>query len=447
MLTTRLITRFEELTELERDWAALVERSGCVAITSTPTWVLPWWRTFGASDGRELCSIAVASGGRLVGLAPFLRRPQRNRAGMPFRQIELLASGEDEQDEIGSDYLGVIVERGEEGPVARALAAVLTSPEFGAWDELSLRAMNGDSPFPLTFVKALADYGIPAHTEVVASSHHVRIPRTWSEYLEDLPAARRYMVRRSLRDFDRWAGGTTHFARARTRDELAHGLEILKALHAERWSDAGKSGVFASRRFCEFHESVMPALLDMGALDLRWLTVRGAPTCALYNLVWQKKVHFYQSGRSIRLPRTLRPGIVMHAHAIQMAIADGLEEYDFLAGQARYKAELGPLARPIVNLTAARPSLSSAARRVVDLAIDLAKPVRRALLAKRPAVDRPQAVPYALDDAGKAPVAPKGPDHTSRARPDERIPPASSPRPAGVVTRPGRRGRVGPATS
>ena len=48
----------------------------------------------------------------------------------------------------------------------------------------------------------------------------------------------------------------------------------------------------------------MPALLKAGALDLRWLNVRGVPVAAAYNIVWRNKIHFYQSGRRLDVQRT-----------------------------------------------------------------------------------------------------------------------------------------------
>ena len=87
----------------------------------------------------------------------------------------------------------------------------------------------------------------------------------------------------------------------------------------------------------------MPALLERGALDLSWLSARGQPIGALYNLVWNDKVYYY-------LPQ------FPHAAAIRRAIAGGHREYDFLAGAQRFKRQLSLAERPMVELRAARPS-------------------------------------------------------------------------------------------
>jgi CelD/BcsL family acetyltransferase involved in cellulose biosynthesis len=121
---------------------------------------------------------------------------------------------------------------------------------------------------------------------------------------------------------------------------------------------------------------VVPRLLEAGAIELSVLTVRGEPIAAHYDVVWRGRVYFYQSGRKMGLPRAVRLGTVMHAHSIQRAIERGLADYDFLAGDARYKLELATTARSLVSLRASRPTLGSVARR----AMDLAKAEVRALL-------------------------------------------------------------------
>jgi CelD/BcsL family acetyltransferase involved in cellulose biosynthesis len=375
----RVVTDVAELEAIRPAWEELLARSASSDPTLTPIWLLAWWRVFGPEGGRALRAALFHDGARLAGLAPLLARPHRHRSGIPCRRLELLATGEAEADEIGSDYVGVIAERGAEGDVAAALAGALAGGALGPWDELAMPAMRGDAALPVLLAEALRGRGLDATVEVTSVSPHIPLPATWDGYLAALPSSRRYLVRRSIRDLEAWAGGALRLERATTRDELARGLAILTRLHAERWSAEDQAGVFASPRFRAFHEEVMPALLDRGALDLRWIEARGEPIAAIYNVVWQGKVQFYQGGRRMDLPKGLRPGTVIQALAIRAAIEEGRREYDFLAGTSRYKMELALAARPLVELRATRPSLGAAARRAAELAIAQAQALRRTL--------------------------------------------------------------------
>src|SRR4029079_14630311 len=88
--------------------------------------------------------------------------------------------------------------------------------------------------------------------------------------------------------------------------ELAGAMETLVALHGERWEREGGDGAFASPRYRAFHAAVTPALLRRDAVDVGVLRAKGEPVAAFYNLVWNGKAYFYQSGRKLDTPPKVR---------------------------------------------------------------------------------------------------------------------------------------------
>lgn len=377
MLTATVVDDLDHLTRLEDEWSELLRGSEADAPALSPTWQLAWWRVFG--DGfRSLRVAAFRDQSELVGLMPMVGRTVHDRMGIALRRLEPLGSGEDrEEDEIGSDYLGMIAKRGYEDQVANSLAELLGSDALGTWDELVLPTMNGATRMPVRLAGALASHGYEVGTRVTNASPYIPLPDTWEAYLAALSASKRAYLRRSLRQWDEWCANGAQLHRATTLRELEEGKRVLADLHGERWAAAGKSGVFASDRFNAFHDQVMPQLLRDGALDLSWTTVRGRPMAAIYNIRWAKTVHFYQSGRSVDVPSSVRPGIALHAQAIQRAIALGEREYDFLPGASRYKMSLALATRPIVQLRAARPSLREVGHRASEIAVDMARWCKR----------------------------------------------------------------------
>jgi CelD/BcsL family acetyltransferase involved in cellulose biosynthesis len=61
----------------------------------------------------------------------------------------------------------------------------------------------------------------------------------------------------------------------------------------------------------------------------------------LYNFHYAGRVYNYQSGFSYGDDNRHRPGLIAHAMAIAQAQSRGMGVYDFLAGDAHYKARLG----------------------------------------------------------------------------------------------------------
>lgn len=373
-LSAVLIDDIERLRALAPEWTGLLERSATNEITLHPDWILSWWAVFGDSGKRSMRSVAFYDQGVLVGLAPLLARPHTYRPGIPFKRLEMLASGEDEADETCSDYLGIIAAVGHEPAVANAFANALTSGVLGAWDELVLPSMNGEAPLPALLQAALTAKGLLVSLEERDTSPYVPLPKTWDAYLASLKPNKRSQLKKSLRALDEWAGNTSELVRVRSADRLEEGKRILEAIHRERWGPEG--GVYRSARYRAFHDRVMPLLLEQGALDLGWLSVRGEPVTAFYNLRSNGRVLHYQSGRKLDIPDDVRVGVTMHALLIRAAIEDGMKEYDFLAGLVQYKMALSLATRPLVSLRAARPSAVESARRAADQAVVQAKRVR-----------------------------------------------------------------------
>ncbi|MBI3406767.1 MAG: GNAT family N-acetyltransferase [Planctomycetes bacterium] len=376
----QLVTDIGALTSLAPAWQELLARSAHPEPMAGPTWLIPWWRMYGAA--KQLRVGLFWMGDRLVGMAPLCARRKTCRLGIPFRRLEFLGSDVDEHDGVCSEYLGVIAEKGFEAEVARTLAADLHSGAFGAWDEVVLSAMDGTAAMPELLLREFEAQGLRAERKQSTSATFVTLPGAWDEYLRSLGKKKRQGLTYALRDFQSWAGPDWQLVHARTPEQLEQGRQILKKLHNDRWQADGKSGAFASPRFDAFHEAVMPALLAEGRLDLIWLCVRGTPVAAHYHIAANGKTYFYQSGRECDVPAKLRLGIVMAALAIKEAIAAGISEFDFLGGEDAYKRQLARESRPIVQIRVARKCAVEKLRRFTEWGAGLLRNVRRRLQAR-----------------------------------------------------------------
>jgi CelD/BcsL family acetyltransferase involved in cellulose biosynthesis len=371
MLRARILTEVSELEALVPAWRRLLDRAAHAEPVLTPLWLLAWWRQFGEADGRALRVVAVEDGHDLVGLVPFALRTATHRRAIPVRRIELLGTGEEEADEIASEYVGGLAIDGQRDAVAGLAADALVGGALGEWDELRMSAMSSEDPLVPRLAEGLRRGGLAAAVTRSGEARFIALPSTWQQYLNDLGSQRRYVVTRALRELAKWAGdGGWELRSAGTPADFEEGKRALHDLHAERWMAAGRKGVFASRRFRSFHDEVMPRLWareDGTGLELLWLVVRGEPIAASYSILFGNKVYFYQGGRRMDVPRALRPGIALHALAIQRSIELGRCEYDFLEGRSRYKRDLALGSRSLVTLRAVAPHLRARAVEAVRM--------------------------------------------------------------------------------
>lgn len=345
-------------------WRGLLAESDVDGPMLSPAWAASWWEVFGALDGRALRLVLVRDRGRLVGIAPLVARTHWYGGALPFRRLELVGTGEALADEVCSAYVGVIAARGAEPRVAAALADALDRGELGPWDEVLLRGMPAGSAMPRALASAFAARGWDVTLTPEADASVAVLAPTWEAWLASLPSRHRYGIKRALRDFERWSEGTGAVEVVTDEPTRARAMATLAELHEARWrGTAAGHGAFHSPRFRAFHARASTRLLADGALDLSVLSAFGEPVAALYALRWGARVVAYQTGRRTDLPDAVRPGIVMHAHAIRRAIDAGAREYDLLGGASPYKRTFAQTTRALVALRVARVGLREGVRR------------------------------------------------------------------------------------
>lgn len=394
-MIAKVITTLDELLWYRGAWEEVLENSDTNEPTLSPLWMEAWWQVFGGEEGRELRAVLVFDHGQLVGLAPLVRRRVRAHGVVPLWRMELMASGERQEDETCSDYINILARHGAERAVARAVIDLLVRGSLGPWDDLVLPHMHGGARMTERLIPELTRRYVHAELIERPPCPYAVLPASWEGYLKSLPSKHRYVVKRSLRDLHAWAG-TVEMRHAQSPEELEEGLEILVAQHEQRWTSAGRPGVFGSPKFMAFHRKVMAELLRRDLLDLLWLVVDGEPVASIYNIIWNNKVYFYQCGRRMDLPKKLRPGIAMHAHAMQHAIACGRVSYDFLSGASQYKKQLATGFRSFVEVHATRPGSATAAlARLTGASKDLARTVRDRIRRRPP--ESEQAAPSEQD--------------------------------------------------
>jgi CelD/BcsL family acetyltransferase involved in cellulose biosynthesis len=353
-LSLHIGTEASDFTTLAPEWNRLLEAIGSTDPTQAPLWAATWWQVFGSEQGRRLKLGAFRDrDGNLVGIAPLLSRVHRYRV-IPFRRLECIASGEPEQHEIHSEFLGLSAAPDRNTDVAVKFVEEMVAGRFGPWDEFLYPRVRRASPLTRDIATAFRTRGYDVEELEISLSRYIPLPDSFEAYVQKLSPSRRQWLRRTLRQYEKWAGAAPVLKRATDARSLARGREILVSLHQQSWQARGKPGAFSSPYFRRFHDVVMPALFERGALDLFWIEAHGRPIAALYNILWNGRVHFYQSGRSLELPPRLRPGIVIHSLAIRDAIARGLSEYDFLAGDADYKKSMALASRDLVTLRIVR---------------------------------------------------------------------------------------------
>lgn len=373
-LARQFVRESNDLNALVEPWRELLAASLRPELSLSPDWLVPWWRIYG--QGLSLCVGTYRAAGQLVGLAPMCGRTHRYRPGIPFQRIEPLGADVDGSDSVCSDYLHLVVRPGHEEAVCKAFVEDMIAGVYGRWDEWVLPSVDGSHPLTSPLIEAWRNAG---HSVVVSPRNvcpYLTLPSRWDAFLAGLSKSRRRGFITAQNDFDKWTEGRAVIHRAVDADTLAEGKRVLHDLHRQRWQADGSNGVFAAPRFVAFHDDFMARILKSDQLELRWLTLDGRPISAFYGFRQGSKLYYYQAGRDIDVPNKVRLGIVILLGVIKDAIAAGLHEFDFLAGQAQYKTLFTETTRPLVDLRVARPTLREGVRRALKWSVHIARDLK-----------------------------------------------------------------------
>jgi len=178
-------------------------------------------------------------------------------------------------------------------------------------------------------------------------------PRAGGDFLAARSTNTRYQIRRSDRAYA--ASGPLRVVHAATIAEAHAMFEELAALHQTAWQARGRPGAFAHSWVARFHHALIERGLPRGEIDLLRVEAGVRVVGLLYNLRYRGRALAYQSGFDYAgAGRHEKPGLTCHHQAIRFASEAGLDRYEWLAGEDRYKRSLADGTTPLHWLSIGR---------------------------------------------------------------------------------------------
>jgi hypothetical protein len=310
-------------------WAALYERVKNPSIFLSPQWVQAWLEIYGADFKGKVLSwwfddLCVAGG-------LLLFRPAK-RGPFPIRFAILNTAGEIDENAPFIEYNDVLCLPGYEEVVTDSLGGYLADQ---AWDRLYLAGYAAES-----VLASLGSRALPGKWDSLEkNSPYIDLTALKENGLDGyLSSNTRSQIRRSIKLYE--SRGELQFNVAKDLNESIQYLDVLARLHRAAWDRRGAAGGFRASRFIQFHKTLVERLLPVKAVELVRVTVGEQDIGYLYNFLSHGKVYFYQSGFAFEEDSKIKPGLVTHYLAVKHYCARGLKEYDFMAGDARYKKSL-----------------------------------------------------------------------------------------------------------
>lgn len=340
-----------EPRELEREWRALEAQAEASFFTSW-TWIGCWLSRLEPTLRPRL--LRAERGDRTVGLGLVVAHRSFRLRVLPLRCLQVHATGDPRHDDITIEHNALLIVKEGRAKIEEAMLGHLCSPGFG-WDSIF---------FPGVSTMPSLD-GLPALNMVTetASSPAYAVDLdpirggAGGDYLSQVSRNTRSQIRRGVKAYEQF--GSVRVSVARDKAEALLFLSRLKNLHQRAWTARGQAGAFANPLFEVFHADVIERGMEQGQIFLLRVHAGDQDIGYLYNFAHERTISAYQSGFNYgALEKNSHPGLVSHALAIQHFLDAGYSEYDFLAGDSRYKRQLSTRNYDIVTLALHRDNFS-----------------------------------------------------------------------------------------
>lgn len=343
-----VMCRAAEWRQVAGDWAQLAAGSPYTTIFQTPEWVGTWIEVFSELDPQ----IMLVYGERHLVAGCVVIPRNEYRGPFRMRRMYLNTSGEDERDEICSEFGTLLTLGGYEQLAAECIADYARRHRT---DEVVVNCwMKG------TGLSALLE-AFPRATifETVHKNYYVDLAGLRSSngtYDSALGRTTRAHVRQSLRFYE---GLSDISVRCIQSSKAAQGtLEELATLHQASWQRRGKPGAFASTLFTSFHRILVDRFAALDRITFFHVTAGAQTVGIIYMFAFHGVLYFYQSGLAPAEDKHIRPGLVSHFCAIDWALKHSqFARYDFMAGDAQYKRSLSTDSGELISVRLRSPGL------------------------------------------------------------------------------------------
>jgi Acetyltransferase (GNAT) domain len=316
----------------EQQWLAarelyegLLRRSKADPLFLSQDWQSLWWRHLPQRAPDEQLRVHAAfEGSELVGVLMVVTGTVLRR-GLRFRSAQVAGGRFAESRGAVSEYLDVVAVAGREAEVrAACLESVLKHEgcsEFvagwcaagAAW----MDAINALPQPPWSYVRAL--------DQVV--SYQADLSSGFERYLADLSGnARRSLFNQRRKLADKGELSVSGVPAA----ELHAALAEMNRLHALRWNTPALS--------CEtlrVHEELIARWSGNGNIQMSIIRIAGKPVSVLYDLRVGLTQYNIQMGFDPHFDSSLSLGLIHLGYAMERAAGDGVQTYDYLAGNGR----------------------------------------------------------------------------------------------------------------
>ncbi|MEM9706629.1 MAG: GNAT family N-acetyltransferase [Pseudomonadota bacterium] len=338
--TNGLTVDFQRITNtkaVEKDWVRLEQqvRPGFFA-----SW--PWIETLISRSSKAAFCTRIYDGSKnLVAMGMLGSGTEKRHGFLVSRQLRLNEAYCTNEWAPG-EYTALLAESSVLAKATETLFAALKdrSESVPKWDELVFTDLDPN------YFSTLSKIGRRIHLRALRPTYCVNLAAlktandlTPLSFAKTLGKSTRAQLSRSIRLFE--ASEPVQVERATSPSEAQTYFDALAELNDLKQRSTGGVGIARRKALTRFHAHLIAKHYTTGTFDLWRIRAGDQLIGFIYCVLEAKRALFYAGGFKPYADNRLKPGLTAHAAVLCHYANAGYDEYDFLAGDARYKRNLG----------------------------------------------------------------------------------------------------------
>lgn len=340
-MTVTIVREAEAFRSLRSEWNALLTNSESDTIFLRWEWLYTWWEVYG--EENKLFIVTVRKDANLIGVAPLF---VTNHA-LFFRKFKFLGA-----NLVCSDYLDFILLKNQEEAILQEIIHCIIG-HHEEWDLLELTDLPAASR-QLPLLSAL----LPDHRRTCQTSYtlcpYIDLSTTWDSIFSSFSPLLQNSIKRKIKKLGQ--SPEPHFVQLKDLEDCRHHFNNFLRINQLRLTGKKIRSPFLDQHFLAFHRKILTKLCPLGMATLSFLKIGQQYIAGLYQLVYNQRHYYYQSGFDPDWQQ-LSPGTLLLHFCIKEAHTQKMKEFDFLQGDEDYKKNWTPKQRINCKITIYNRSL------------------------------------------------------------------------------------------
>jgi len=327
-----------DFSKLKQDWLALESKSAPLFFLSW-TWIGNWLKLLpdNDNDNDNLRLLSASHNNQLVALGIFIEHNITRNGCINSKQWLLHRTGNEELDQIWIENNNFLIQEKDQKTIEQAIWRYLTKNQSQV-DEFILNVAKAADV--TTISSSINQY------QLLSSNHergyHIELSNYSSidDYLISRSKNTRQQIRRSHKLLT--AAGEVKFNVLTDPQAQLKLLNQTKKWHIAKWKNTETPSGFTNHIFTDFHHTLIHTSHNNAHTLMSQLTLDDDILGCCYYFQHGQTLYFYLSCIKPTNDNRIKRGLIMHFLMIEWLITHkrAISNYDFLAGDARYKRSL-----------------------------------------------------------------------------------------------------------